>query len=469
MKKISDDFCGYLKVGNDIYAYNISKNIVTLLPAQSDTQKRYDCFRRIQSYNTDLSEYLFGDDADGQIAILRNGKFVTGFLGINVSVRFATPIIIKACGNAQGFFSMMTAPWNKFHAITFYGGNINALYNPDLAIEPPDIDKYPKSDGAREIKFRPWSAYTREIELQIEDEKIALTFSIGQTAENNIENKGACNLGKLDSYIRFSFEHEQEFETIEKYYVIARKFVAILTSQNNVCFGEVFLEQRNSEQRYFKTGICKIFDQYENYSMRKSHKIIPILWMLDYIPKLIDEIIQGKADSLIELLPEDNRMVNRISIKNVQDLCTALEVSYNLDDKREREKDTLIVELKKEIGKTIAGFTKVHKEIDVYQETTISSAFQYLDYTLKQKILTLYNENRDEVDAIVSKYCLPQVNANSISSFVKLRNNKTHSGTVEWGESAKIYIPLVAIVYANFFKYIDLPSEAIKSMLLQIF
>ena len=83
--------------------------------------------------------------------------------------------------------------------------------------------------------------------------------------------------------------------------------------------------------------------------------------------------------------------------------------------------------------------------------------------------LTLYNENSDIVDEIVSKYSLPSVNENSIASFVKLRNNKTHSGTVEWGESAKIYTPLFAIVYASFFKYIKLPDEVIKSTLLQIF
>lgn len=176
-----------------------------------------------------------------------------------------------------------------------------------------------------------------------------------------------------------------------------------------------------------------------------------------------------KADSLLELLPEDNKMVNRISIKNVQDLCTALEVSYQLDDKRKREKDALVEELKKNIKNTIAEFVKEHNEIDVNKETTISSAFQYLDYTLKQKILTLYNENSDVVNAIVSKYSLPSVNENSITSFVKLRNNKTHSGTVEWGESANIYVPLFAIVYASFFKYIELPHEVIKSTLLRIF
>jgi len=50
-----------------------------------------------------------------------------------------------------------------------------------------------------------------------------------------------------------------------------------------------------------------------------------------------------------------------------------------------------------------------------------------------------------------------------------LRNNRTHSGTVEWGESANIYTPLFAIVYAGFFKYIELPDEVIKYTLLKIF
>ena len=470
MKKINDNFCGYLKVEDDTYTYNVSTNIVTLLPAQSDRQKRYESFDRMRLHNTDLPEYLYGEDSDSMIAMLRNSKFNTSIIGLDVSIRFSTPIIIKACGNASGFFNMLTEPWNKFHAITFYGGNINALCNPSSAIEPPDIDKYLKFDGAREIKMRPWSDYTRSTDFEIEDEKVTLTVSIGQSAETNgVEGRGAYNLGKLDAFMRFSFESAQNFEKIEKYYIIAKKFVAVLTSQNNVHFENIYLSQRNNNQEYFKTGICKIFDHYENYSIRQWDKVIPVFNVLDYIPNLVNGIIDGKADSLLELLPEDNRMASRISIKNVQDLCTALEVAYHLDDERKREKDALIQELKKDIQNTIAEFVKNHNEIDVNKETTISGAFQYLDYTLKQKILTLYNENGDVVNQIVSEYSLPQVDESSIASFVKLRNNKTHSGTVEWGESAKIYEPLMAIVYASFFRYIKLPDEIIKFALLQIF
>lgn len=255
---------------------------------------------------------------------------------------------------------------------------------------------------------------------------------------------------------------------IEKFYGIARKIVAILTAQNNICFEEVYVSQRNNEQKYFKTGVCKIFDYYENYSIKKWHSVIPIFSIFDYIPNLVSGLQNGKADPLLELLPEDNKMVNRISIRNVQDMCTALEVTYHLDDKRKREKDVLIEELKKGIKNTIAEFVKSHDEIDVYKETTIISAFQYLDYTLKQKILTLYNENCEVVNEVVSKNFLPQVNEDSIARFVNLRNKKTHSGTVEWGENAKIYRALIAIVYSSFFRHIGMTDDVIRAVLLQL-
>lgn len=151
-----------------------SDNIVTLLPAQSDPQKRDDSLYRIKSHKTDTPEYLFGEDNNSMIAILRNGKFVTDPIGTNVAIRFATPIIIKACGNAEGFFNMLTEDWCKFHAITFCGGNINALYTPGIAIEQPDVSELLKYDGARTIKMRPWSAYTRTTQFQIENEKVVI-------------------------------------------------------------------------------------------------------------------------------------------------------------------------------------------------------------------------------------------------------------------------------------------------------
>lgn len=95
MKKIDDNFCGYIKVDDDAYTYNVSDNIVTLLPAQSNAKERYDSFHRIRSHNTDESEFLFGENNNSMIAILRNGKFVTNPLGTNVSIKFGSSAIIR--------------------------------------------------------------------------------------------------------------------------------------------------------------------------------------------------------------------------------------------------------------------------------------------------------------------------------------------------------------------------------------
>ncbi len=98
---------------------------------------------------------------------------------------------------------------------------------------------------------------------------------------------------------------------MQEYYKIIKKLIAILTSQNNVFFG-IYLSQKNSDDKYFETGICKIFDRYDNYSTGKCHNVIP---------NLIEGIVNSKADSLLELLPENNKMISQISIKNVHRGC----------------------------------------------------------------------------------------------------------------------------------------------------
>ena len=463
MTKIENEFCGYLNVDEDTFAYNVSNNIVTLFPAYYDKRKRYEVIDRIHSRNVEQSEFLLGDDGERMIAIARNGKFYAGSL--STWAQFTTPLIIRASGNGDGYWGSMTEEWYKFHAITFWSGNINALYNPKLAVEPLDYNAI-INFGNREIKMRSWKDYSLSKEFEVYGEKVIMTISVKEGGDA-VNYKGAYNLGTLNSYIRFTFEKAQNFSEIEKYYILTRKLVAILTGQNNVSF-ETYLSQRNPESKYFETGVCRIFDSYENYSARKEHNVIPIHDVLEFIPNLIDKILNDDANALLMLLPEDNRYISRISIANIQDLCTALEVAYEWE-KKKREKDQFVEELKKDIKKTIARFLENHKAVDVYKETTIESAFDYLDFTLKTRIFTLYSENQDVVDAVVAKWGLPPVDITNLSLFVNLRNNKTHSGKFEWGESAYLYTALLALVYACFFKHVGIPADLAKHLLLKIF
>lgn len=76
MTKIENEFCGYLKVDEDPFAYNVSDNIVTLLPAYSKNRERYEAIDRICSHNIEQPEFLLGNDEERMIAIVRNSKFI---------------------------------------------------------------------------------------------------------------------------------------------------------------------------------------------------------------------------------------------------------------------------------------------------------------------------------------------------------------------------------------------------------
>ena len=186
------------------------------------------------------------------------------------------------------------------------------------------------------------------------------------------------------------------------------------------------------------------------------------------MPSLLEKTASKQFDALLSVLPDNNHRLDRITITNVQDLCTALEVSYGWD-KHIRSKDAFIEELKKRIKQTIKCFMSYHAEIDVYNDTTISSAFSYLDYTLRDKIYTLYRENQEIVDSLSKKLSLPFLTMENISAFVKLRNGKTHGGVVEWGEKAEIYPLLFALEYICVLKNIGVQNETIQDIIIQRF
>lgn len=470
MAVLPDHINGYLKVDNDVFVYNISDYVVTLDPAYSDYDKQYEVLKRIKDHNTESSEYLYGSYNGFQIAILRNTSFNTSLFGNDFSVRFATPLIIKSVGNAEGFFSKLTEKWDKFHAISFYGGSINAVFSPQTAVTRSK-DEETMEDCVSDIKIRSYNDYTHTVNCLIGEEKCTITISVFLHPEKNSSITASYSIGELDSFIRFSFEKAQAFESVEKYYVIAKSLIAILTTQNNIHFN-VSLSQRSFDGKYYKTANCYFYDRYSNLSSRKHYNVIPILQIWDHIQVLLEKIESGSIKPILDILPSDNKDLKRISITNVQDVCTALETVYNFKrakEKKARTKDNDITELKRRIKETIEEFIKSHPNIDVNKQTTISSAFQYLDYTLKDKILTLYMENDEAINALTAFYGLPTLNQDIISSFVKLRNKKTHSGAFEWGNNAQYYRVFLALVYAEFLQCIELQAADIKNILLQVF
>ena len=283
MEKIEDIFSGYLKISDDTFVYNVSNGIVTLLPAQSEPENQFEVWKRVYSCGEKLPEYLFGDDGGHNIAIMQNGILNFSFTMTSRVIRFSTPVIIKASGNTDFFYENLTERWDKFHAITFYGGNINSISSPDLVVELPNYKE--NDDGTIGIHIRPHTDYTRSINMEIAGEKAILTVSVYQSWSRSCTGRrGAYSLGELDSLIRLEFEEAQGFDRIAKYYHIIKNLVSIMIGQSNISF-DTYLSQRNKNNEYFKTATCKIYDYYENYSEINSLKSISIYEIFELLTK----------------------------------------------------------------------------------------------------------------------------------------------------------------------------------------
>ena len=215
--KIEEGFCGYVSIDGESFAYSFSDQMVTLLPALSNASERYKAVEKTYNRDTKLPEFIYGEDNSAQIAFMRKSDFSQSRIGFVPSLRFSPPLIIKAAGNADGFYSSLSTDWNNFHAITFWGGNINAICDPQMAIVQRQKDDPLPQDGVTEIKTRPWNDYTRTADFVIDGQQVTLTVSVYQSGENYDKAKSdAYLLGELNTFIRFSFVDSQDFSSIEK-------------------------------------------------------------------------------------------------------------------------------------------------------------------------------------------------------------------------------------------------------------
>ena len=459
MTKIEDNFNGYLQIGDDGFVYNVNGHIVSLMPTEDDLDKKLEIVKGLCSKNNTLPEFIYGDDNYYKVAFFRNTEFTQPNFLYPIAI-FSTPLIIKSTGNTGTFYDDLSGRWNKFNSITFCGGSINSLFNPRNAVEPLDMQKI-ISGGAIGIGIRPNVENTKRIDCNINGEKSTFTISVDKAfGKNGDDRTRAYSLGELNSIICLDFEEEQDFDRIPEYYKIVKSLVSILIGQNNVFF-DIYVSRTPKGEESRKTGICKFADKYQNYANVAYGKAIHLLEIFECIPKLISIIESKEADVLLSLLPVDNRDVHRVSITDIQNICTALEVVYDWR-KSKLKKDKFIETLKEKIDDTIDEFVKSEKanaegiddRKDIYDKTTIKSAFKYLDYTLKEKILALYRENEETINEIIKRHSLPPINYETVHNFVKLRNDKTHSGVVKWGDRANIYYSLLAIIYLCLFVFV---------------
>lgn len=463
MHNIPDKFSGYLQISDSVFVYHASKAIITLLPAFQTRQEQYSCIKNLLQKKEKLPQFVYGSYRGYSVAFLLNSGITQTIM--DPSCCCVTSMIIKSAGNLINFYNQLSEPWNKFHAITFYGGNINFIHQPSDIIE----NNISNNDKYREIKLKDSNKYTHNIKCNIENEDVELTISIQDTDEpQDNENKlKGISVENLNSFIRLSFTTPKDFNSIAKYANLIRKVISLLTLQSNV-FCNIYLSQINKNGLLNKTADCKLFDSYQNYATNSWPRVILLTALKEYLPTLIAKLKENAYDSILDMLPKNNADVHRISIYDIQNLCSALETVYNFKN-TQRAKNESVEKLKKRIKKTIVEFINDNPGIDVYQKTTISSAFQYLDFTLKDKITTLYEEHKEILEQFCSEKDLPKISPDKIGAFVKLRNQKTHGGSFEWNDSALLYYPLFMLSYICMLEDLSLPKDILYFIVYKTF
>lgn len=79
MTKSTEEFSGYVDINKDRFAYFVSKNWVTLQPAIQDKSEQLAAFERLRHYHNDSSEFFYGTDNVGKVALFRNSNIQIGF------------------------------------------------------------------------------------------------------------------------------------------------------------------------------------------------------------------------------------------------------------------------------------------------------------------------------------------------------------------------------------------------------
>ena len=286
---------------------------------------------------------------------------------------------------------------------------------------------------------------------------------------SDLENRSMREIGYVDSSIRISFETPRRFNDVLEYFSIVKDLVALFTKHYNVRF-ETFLQQRTDEDLFFRTAVCKVNDGHINYLEEFHYYVLQIDDILRkengsvILQNIVSMVSNNEIQHIRRLFTDNNSRRNKISINEVGFLCSALEVECDKSLKKS-EKNNWIEGLKQKIQETITIYEEENPYRYTYDETNISSCFQYLNYTLKQRIYDLYLLHKNILDQFVERKNLPQICVESIGNFVKIRNKSTHEGSNMWNGGEKSYLPLFYLTYVSFFSRAGMSDEDIKELL----
>ncbi|MDR1665096.1 MAG: hypothetical protein LBR83_09290 [Clostridiales bacterium] len=397
--------------------------------------------QKLHKIEAEDEKYLFGfSETDCIFAVLMPKGTCFNAFSSHIPYHFGTHILIKAKSSDVNDISY-------FDGLEFYGETVNKIFNPRQGVEHP---KYAYKVEDINIAFKPHSDYSREYDIEIKEEKIKIKTII-YTYINLNEQKnedGTVSLGALDSAVRFKFNTQKSLNELYYYWLRFKEFLVFLAGRKNVDFGVRLLQKHESD------SLCYIADGFFSGNSSDVYngeirKTIQINMFEDKLPDLFMLFTDEKTLPYLPFLPKNNKEAKHISYTDVLDICTAFEIEFELSKLKIQSNDVannLYIVLKN----AIKEFRKNQVEEADQKDKVFDVAFsniQHINASLADKIYLLYERSLIDLDSVSNNEL--NTNRKSINDFVKLRNNITHSGIVDWGGCGVFFIFLLKILYIN--------------------
>ena len=445
-KSILNNFSGVLNLqgleeGYDSM-FSVNENIVTVIPLDAECRKEIDKLSYLNKSNQE-DQWLYGLSEDNCcVAILKKSQLNTGFSsGINLgTAKFVTPLIAK---NTQvGYVEL-----SKFDSIEFYGGIVDILHTPGLAIE----EKY----SEKSILFNDKSDYTREFDVEVNGEEFKISYSVS-TADLWMETGRVPDLrNSIHSILRFDFKTEHELCDIEKYYSYAMHLFQFCTGRLNVR-SEIRLYKKEQNQPI----LLRFIDSFNDYAddVLNFTQVIRFQFLNDLFPNLFKILNEENTQPYLLFLPQQNKDANSIIYTNVSDVCVAFEREYNflkLDSKSAAEVEasqSLTAHLIEEIDKAV----NCPDTIKTKAKNILNSQLKSFSPSLKEKIVCIYEELIENAKVITDQenqrhhktcefYEIGKFKE-KVNQFVAMRNKASHSGIV-WNDGIEIFGDIKLCIY----------------------
>lgn len=150
----------------------------------------------------------------------------------------------------------------SFDRMTFYSDAINTFYSPRNAIDRQMSTQNlfaHEWNGSMSIMVKPFSETNIEFEFE-ETTKCQLNISRYMNLREGIEN-----IGELRTSFSYVFSTTRTPDDISRYYLYLLDFLCFVNFNTNISFNDIFLENKDSEDKYLKTARVIVFNNAPEY------------------------------------------------------------------------------------------------------------------------------------------------------------------------------------------------------------